>query len=131
MIRGGDFLTKVGMNLKYDNSTMEWPGRSIPIRAPFTMNDEYITILDDSLHQMEEEFRGKNWLNSYLSVPIINSKYEKVDIEAVIAEQSYLSDSQKSDLCSILMKHEGLFNGKLGLPTPRDGFSRQVILAPT
>ena len=56
VILGGDFLTKVGMNLKYDNGTIEWLGRSIPMRVQSTKNDDYITILDDYLQQMDEEF---------------------------------------------------------------------------
>ena len=115
VILGSDFLTKVGMNLKFDNGTIEWLGRSISMRAPFDKNEDYMYILDDYLQQMEEEFLGEDWLDSYLSVPILDAKYEKADIDAVIEEQSHLSDSQKSDLRSILIKHEELFNGRLGL----------------
>ena len=85
------------------------------MRAPFDKNEDYMYILDDYLQQMEEEFLGEDWLDSYLSVPILDAKYEKADIDAVIEEQSHLSDSQKSDLRSILIKHEELFNGRLGL----------------
>ena len=49
VILGSDFLTRVGMNLRYDNSTIEWLGRSISVRAPFDKNNDYITILDDYL----------------------------------------------------------------------------------
>ena len=84
MILGGDFLTKVAMNLKYDNGTTKRLGRSISMRAPFEKNDDYIAILDDYLHQMEEEILGEDWLSSYLSVPILDAKYEKADIDAVI-----------------------------------------------
>jgi len=115
VILGSDFLAKVGMNLKYDNGTIEWLGRSISMRAPSDKNEDYIAILDDYLQQMKEEFFGEDWLDSYLSVSILDAKYEKADIDAVIEEQSHLSDSQKSDLRSILIKHEELFNGRLGL----------------
>ena len=30
-ILGGDFLSKIGMNLKYDTSEVEWFGNTIPI----------------------------------------------------------------------------------------------------
>ena len=64
---------------------------------------------------MEEEFLVEDWLHSYLSVPILDVKYEKAAIYAVIADkQSHLSDSQNSDLRSILMKNGELFSRKLG-----------------
>ena len=56
VILGSDFLTKVGMNLKFDNGTIEWLGRSISMRAAFDKNEDYIAILDDYLQQMEAEF---------------------------------------------------------------------------
>ena len=56
------------------------------MHALFTKNDDYIAILGDYLQQMEEEFPGEHWFDSYLSVPILDAKYEKVDTDAVIAE---------------------------------------------
>ena len=50
-----DFLNKVGMHLMYDNGMMEWLGRSIPMHAPFTKNDDYLAILDDCLLQKWRE----------------------------------------------------------------------------
>ena len=47
VILGGDFLAKVGMNLRYDNGMIKWLGRSISMCAPFDKNEDYIAILDD------------------------------------------------------------------------------------
>ena len=63
---------------------------------------------------MEDKFLGEGWLDIFLSAPILDATYEKADTDRSIDEQSHLSNSQRSELCSILVKYEKLFNGILG-----------------
>ena len=65
--------------------------------------------------QREEEDFGLENLECYTAAPILDAKYEKVNIDDVIAEQSHLSESQQKDLKSLLEKHEKLFDGTLGV----------------
>ncbi len=65
IILGGDFLAKVGINLKYDDLTVEWLGNTIPME---TMNKLTSTAIQVSgyLSQLEEEDTGFD-LSSYLA----------------------------------------------------------------
>ena len=45
---------------------------------------------------------------------ILESKYEKADLEKVIEELIHLKDSQKVQLLSVMRKHEDLFQGRVG-----------------
>ena len=56
-----------------------------------------------------------DWLDAYLSTHIKDAKYEKADIQAVVDNCPHLTDEQRSDLYDLLMKHEKLFNGTLGV----------------
>ncbi len=75
IILGGYFLAKVGMNLKYDNLTVEWIGNTIRME---TMNrsTSAVSQVDGYLSQLEEEDMGFD-VCSYLSAPMLDAKYEK------------------------------------------------------
>ena len=53
--------------------------------------------------------------DAYLANPIMDAKYEKVDINSVIEEHySHLDTNQREDLQKLLLKYEKLFDGTLG-----------------
>ena len=62
---------------------------------------------------MEGKFIREDWLDSYLSAPIMDTKYRKADIDQVIYDLLHLSDSQKAYLRALLTKHKILLNGTL------------------
>ena len=84
IILGGDFLAKIGMNLKYKNLTVEWLGNTILME---TMNrlTSVASQVDGYLSQLEEEDMGFD-VCSYLSVPMLDAKYDKVNIDDVISD---------------------------------------------
>ena len=58
---------------------------------------------------------GNDGIESYISAPILDAKYEKTNIDSVITENcSHLSPDQQLDLVAILKKHEKLFDGTFG-----------------
>ena len=65
--------------------------------------------------QADDDFRGKDWLDCYLTSTILDAKYNQVTTEDVIKQQLHLSAEQKKDLRKLLEKHKELFSGKLGL----------------
>ena len=116
IIVGGDFLKKAGINLMYETGMIEWMGISIPMRVPFETDEEYTSVIDDYLIQMEEDdwdFEDE-YLESYLTT-ILDAKYEKANIDLIISAQRHLDDAQQNDLRTLLKRHEPLFNGTLGL----------------
>ena len=66
------------------------------------------------LAQLERDSMGVD-IDQYLATPIMEAKYEKLDVEAVIIEHcGHLSSLQQNDLRNLLRKHERLFDGTLG-----------------
>ena len=54
-------------------------------------------------------------MDSYLSAPILDAKYEKLDIDAIVSTHcAHLSPSQQDDLQALLHKHSKLFDSMLG-----------------
>ena len=99
----------------YDTGMIEWMGISIPMRVPFETDEEYTSVIDDYLIQMEEDdwnFEDE-YLQSYLTT-ILDAKYEKANIDLVISAQ-HLDDAQQNGLRTLLKRNEPLFNGTLGL----------------
>ena len=74
-------------------------------------------VFQSYLVQLEDEYFGEDWLDSYLPSPktILDAKYEKLDVDTFAKEQSHLTCSQQDDLRDLLRKHERLFSGELGL----------------
>ena len=64
---------------------------------------------------MEEEYFGEDYLDSYLTAPIKDAKYEKINVDKLAKLQSHITESQQRDLRDLFAKHEKLFNGELGL----------------
>ena len=66
------------------------------------------------LNQIETDDLGWD-LESYLADPILDAKYEQVDVDTVIEEQcSHLTSTQKNNLRTLLQQHTKLFDGTLG-----------------
>ena len=101
------------MNLKYDDLTVEWIGNTIPMETTNKSTSAAIQV-DGYLSQLEKEDMGFD-LNSYLSSPMLDAKYEKVNIDDVISEHcQHLTLDQQQDLCGLLLKYRKLFDGTLG-----------------
>lgn len=113
IILGGDFLKKVGMNLLYKTLEVEWFGNTIPMET-LDKSTRIAAHVESYLSQMERDELGFD-VDSYLSVPIMDAKYEKLDIETVVTEHcAHLTTEQQADLRVLLAKHAKLFDGTLG-----------------
>ena len=76
----------------------------------------FIDVVDDYLNQVDKDFfmNDSDWEESYLVSPILEAKYEALDIDEVVNNQRHLSDQQRDKLISLMFKHRKLFNGTLG-----------------
>ena len=108
IITGRDFLSQAQLILNFTNHTVtQNKGRTIDMKPPNFWNDPmnmYLTLMDDTDETEEEEFASN----------ILPSKYEKVEIDQVIKEQTHLDNDQKKDLKHALEQYPILFNGQLG-----------------
>ena len=105
----------MGIDIKGSNATVEWLGKSIPMRASPTPGEEDdFNAYPKSLYiEVENEWFGFDPSESYVS-QILDAKYEKSNLEEIAAAQTHLTKDQRNDLQKLLKKHEKLFSGKLG-----------------
>jgi hypothetical protein len=88
-----------------------------------TMTAFHITIEMKSKHFYTNPFSALSYIlddieddedDCFHSSQILESKYDWVDIDKVIAQQTHLDKKQQADLHAVLSKHTKLFSGKLG-----------------
>ena len=48
IIFGADFLTKIGMDIRYSTKSMEWFGNTIKMREPWDLNNQEFLHMADS-----------------------------------------------------------------------------------
>lgn len=54
VVLGGDFLSKVGMNLKYDSMEVEWFGNTIPM-VSLHKRDQLVSHVDTYVSQLKAD----------------------------------------------------------------------------
>ena len=123
MILGGNFLSAYGINLNYKKLEVEWFGNTLPMNTKSFTRSQQNVFLEAHLLEIENEkwYNHENdGIETYISAPILDAKYEKADINSVIEENClHLSHDQQLELAAILRKHKKLFGGSLG-HYPRD-----------
>jgi hypothetical protein len=117
VILGADFLTKTGIDVKYSTGTMEWFNNELPMCNPnLLQNKEFEAMAKIIEIQQEKKLFGMDWYDpTYYALEILNSKYEKVEVDEVVNQLNHLSLEQKEDLRKVLKEHTKLFSGKLGV----------------
>ena len=115
VILGADFLGKAGIIINYEKDICEWLGLTIPMRnANDLMEEDFHAMAESFLVQQEDEDFGEDWLENYATPPVLDAKYEKVEIEDVVSQQTHLTEEQQDDLRRLLSKYTKLFDGSLG-----------------
>jgi hypothetical protein len=115
IIVGRDFLRKVQMILNFESMTISAFGDTIPMKNknfyenPFASLMEIVKNYDN--YDDDEEIHS-SFHNA--TKTILESMYEKADVDLVAEQQTHLSSEQQARLLSILQKRTKLFSGKLG-----------------
>ena len=97
VVWGDDFLAKVGINLKYDDLTMEWLGKMILMETMKRSTSKLAQIASyiSNIYKQDLVFD----LDSYLAAPILEVKYEKVKIDDVIKKNCQHLTKKQQRLC--------------------------------
>ena len=115
VILGADFLGKTGIIINHEKNVCEWLGLTVPMRhANDLMEEDFHAMAESFLVQQEDEDFGEDWLENYATSPVLDAKYEKVEIEDVVSAQTHLTSDQQNDLRDLLSKYTKLFDGTLG-----------------
>ena len=119
MILGQDFLRKTGIDLRFSTGKVEWLGNDMPMRDPaWDQQNDTERVLDQYGLDEEDDFfaeaLGEDCFDSFLSHPILDPLYERVDTKTVVEKQQHLTKEQQADLAAVLSRHAKLFDGTLG-----------------
>jgi len=111
LIIGMDMLCELGLVVDTDEKVIRWEGNETPLCNRGVLQDRealntiYNMTQDPSVLQQAEERHNR----------ILDADYSKVDIDDYVAELSYLSPSEQSELKAVLNNHPTLFKGGLGV----------------
>jgi hypothetical protein len=111
-ILGRDFLHQVGLDMLFSKKVLRWDDLEIPMKVRGHWSDLKVKVFKDYL--MESQVIRDLAEESY-TTKIMDSKYEKQDLVEVVRQQTHLSKPQRELLLHLLMSHEGIFQGTLGV----------------
>ena len=114
MILGRDIQSALRMDILFSTGTLVWNELSIPMRTGEQRNQAH---LDRYLDQVIEDATLPEIIRGELheATRILDSDYKKADLEEFVQNIPHLTYEQKNHLRQLLVKHESLFEGKLGL----------------
>jgi hypothetical protein len=106
IVLGQDFLQTIGMEQDFNLGMMT----AFDITLEMKHKSFYSNALQALSHIVDDDIRFKqdDCFHS-MQKPILESKYDKADLEKVIAEQKHLTQLQKTELHAVLEKQEKLF----------------------
>jgi hypothetical protein len=115
VILGADFLTVIGIDVKYSIGTIECFKNELPLCNPHDLKDKDFKATAEIIEiQQEIDFFGMDWYDpTYFAIGILDAKYEKVQIKDVGNPLEYLSTQQKADFKQVLSEFTKLFDGTL------------------
>jgi predicted methyltransferase len=95
MILGSNFLAQVKIDISYKNKCVSWFGNTIPLqnKRDFTRQD-FDDLVKCFESQIGEDDLGDDWMESYVT-RILDAKYEKLDLDALIATQTHFDEVQR------------------------------------
>ena len=115
MIIGQDLCNLLGININYEDCTIEMDGMAVamkdssfPIRGGRSNRAQINKIFSQSAEPKATAEATDR------IVKILDSNYHKADLDQVIAKASQLTTEQKQMLLALLKKYEAFFDGTLG-----------------
>jgi len=110
---GTDFLSKVGINIKYEKGFMEWYKYMLLLIYPFSLDSKSFNNMKDAMFvQTEDEVFGDDWLDSFVT-KMLNAKYDKTDVKDIVKQQTHMSANHQKYFVELLEKFSKLFSDKL------------------
>jgi hypothetical protein len=92
VIVGHNFMLPNNFDIKFSTQQMEWGDRVVPMKD--ARNPEFFCFHFDENADEEDPF-------DVFAADILPSKYDKVDVEAVVKQQEHLDAQQHTDLTAI------------------------------
>jgi hypothetical protein len=112
IILGQNFLKGVGIQLDFVSLSSTWLELTVPMRPHGYWNNTQ--RLRDALSLDPTTIKVSDSYTAHPHHAIADAKYEKAEISEVMADITYLTVPERSDLYRTLLANEDLFSGKLG-----------------
>ena len=117
VIIGRDMLSRMGINLNFSDHTMTWNDIVLPMKPwEGTLNKDLKELTKNEINSMiaqTVEPEATRQLGKRME-RILDAKYEKANIDDVVARATALNASQKEMLKNLLVEYQDLFDGTLG-----------------
>ena len=109
VIIGRDLLEQLPLDIKFSDKTLTWQEVSIPMKTTEELDKQ-------NINEIVEQCYESTCLNKITqrAMEILDAKYEKADLQAIVSNCNYLSRAERSALLKLLLKYEDLFDGTLG-----------------
>ena len=119
VILGRDCLQRWGIDLLFGKGQILWIDRCIPMKTNMaSMKSELLQSLTDQTDELNELSFDKEFGDVYYLIekgqPMLDAKYEKVEIPTLVKFQTHITETQRAKLQLILEKYPTLFDGQLG-----------------
>ena len=106
IVIGRDLLASIGMILDYKKKEFRWDEVTIAMQPPGYWNE----VRTNEFLELEKEDDGEE----FNELTLLDSKYEKANLEQVAKDQTHLTPEQQQKLLKVLKKHEAMLQGKKG-----------------
>ena len=119
MIIGRDLLNELNIDVRFSDGTIKWEDQVVPMK-------NFQRIWKDN-HPLKKELRSTILCSiepkstkeaTERVVKILDSKYEKANLDEIVANAKNLDEDQKQMLLKLLKQYEILFDGTLEGGTP-------------
>jgi hypothetical protein len=112
---GGDLLHCAGIDLLYSKDIVDWLGNTIEIHDVRNFHPSDLDVMMEACYTREEEESfGEDFLDAF-ATPILDAKYEQVDVDDAADNQKHLTPTQREEFKAVFHKYRKLFDGTLGV----------------
>jgi hypothetical protein len=120
LILGKDFMQCFGIDILNSSLTLLWNGIEVPMREFGELRnrsnpDVFSYCKEQQIFLLSHDTEAKSTAEMQKRVTsILDAKYEKADLKAIVLSQEHLNKDEKLELAKVLKHHEELFDGTLG-----------------
>ena len=114
MIVGRDLLTELGIDISFKRKIVSWEGIDIPMRDFNRLRKWNISKYEINVIIEESKEPIVTQAATERIIKILDSKYEKANLKAVVDGAMHLNKREKTLLFELLQKYTEVFDGTLG-----------------
>ena len=103
MIIGRDLLSKIGMNINFKNSVVQWESTEIPMKPWYSTLVENLSVQEELYNSDMERIKR-----------ILDAQYDVANLEEITSSCSYLLPKERQQILDLLNRYSDLFDSTVG-----------------